>query len=496
MRPPQVAIGEILGELERDNLLPAIVFRSSRNQCDLDAERAGKSPRLHLDPMVQRELRARIRAIAEQYDMDLELVHSHPHYNALVSTAIGAHHAGQLLTWRLLLEELMAEGALRLLVATGTVAAGVDFPARTVVLTAHSRRGAEGFETLTSSEFQQMSGRAGRRGKDTVGFCIAAPSPFCDGRVLLELSKQPPEPLVSAYFPSPSTVLNLLRYRTVDGLHYTVERSLASFIDQQRAADLRLAADESAESLSTEAAQAFQEVRRAFVENDIERAFQSMEIPKGEKKILKRLRRMYRQASEMEKRQLVLLDSSLNGLRALGYLEGVHLSEKGYWAANLCTTLVIELAEIIQSGLLEGATVDILVAVIASISGDPHRQYLSAGKAPPLPDGTVRRIEATLAAVRDQHMPGVLEDRQVILDAAHTAVSWLYAEDWHSFRSLLLLSGVAEGDAARLITQTSEQLNQLARLTESHYELAMLAVAAKQRLLRPPLTEAINIDSL
>ncbi len=177
MRAP-VTIAQVVTELDRHNLMPCIVFRSSRNQCDVDAERAHTNPRLHLPPTHQRDIKVKIQEILHTYDMDADLVFSHPHYKALVTTGIGAHHAGQLLMWRLMLEELMAAGVLRVLVATGTVAAGVDFPARTVVITAHSKRGAEGFNPLTASEFQQMSGRAGRRGKDTVGFCVAAPSAF------------------------------------------------------------------------------------------------------------------------------------------------------------------------------------------------------------------------------------------------------------------------------------------------------------------------------
>ena len=58
-----------------------------------------------------------------------------------------------------------------------------------------------------------------------------------------------------------------------------------------------------------------------------------------------------------------------------------------------------------------------------------------------------------------------------------------------------MLSGVAEGDAARLITQTAEQLNQLTRLSETHRQLSFRAEEAKRRLLRPPLTEALNFET-
>lgn len=491
----QVHIAQIVTELDRQNLLPAIVFRTARAQCDVDAERAAANPRLRLSPVAQREIRAKVQEIAAAYDMDLPLLTSHPHYMSLVSTGVGAHHAGQLLMWRLLLEELMAAGHLRVLVATGTVAAGVDFPARTVVITAHSKRGADGFKPLSAAEFQQMSGRAGRRGKDTVGFCIAAPSPFCDARVMNEIAKQPPEPLVSAYFPSPSTVLNLLRYRNVDDLRYTVERSLAAFIDRRNARHIKLQSDEAVAKLPEEIRVRVLATLEEMPEGGVPEFGGYPEMSKETKKQLKRIRRHYREAVELTKKQQLLLESALSGLQHLGYVEGASLSEKGTWAANLCTSLVIELGEVIESGMLDGASAEELVAIVASISGDPHRNYLPS-KNPPLGRDIQHKLQEIVGRVRDTGMPGIIDDRAPLPYAANTAVVWMQAEDWQQFRSILVLAGVAEGDAARLITQTAEHLNQLTRLMDSHQKLALRAEEAKRRILRPPLTEVINLDSI
>lgn len=467
-----IPLADILIELERDNMLPALVFRTSRSQCDSDALRIASIERLHLPAEQQRELRKQVHLIAERYEMDLDLVRTNPQYQGLLLTGVGAHHAGQLLTWRLLLEELMASGLLRVMVATGTVAAGVDFPARTVVITAHSRRGAEGFTTLSAAEFQQMSGRAGRRGRDTVGFCVVAPSPFCDARQILKVAKRKPEPLSSAYFPSPSTVLNLLRYRNVDDLRYTVERSLASFIDRRRGREVEKEADALEANLS---------------EADVGQ--------KEHKRLKKRVRRLRAQAERAGTQQLALLDATLEGLRRLKYLEGDTLSEKGYWAANLCTSLVLELAEVIEDAVFEGRSAEDLAALIASIAGDSYRTYLKSKK-PVIAEEDVEKISAVLRRVGGSAIPGVAEDREVLQSAAYTVSIWMQAENWQEFRGLLLLSGVAEGDAARLITQTADHLNQLTRLSDTHRELAFRAEEAKRRILRPPLTEAMNVESI
>lgn len=475
----EIHIADILQPLSRDNLLPAIVFRTSRAQCDIDAQRSNTTKRLRLPPLEQRELRKRIHEVIQKYDLDEDLITSHPQYSGLIATGVGAHHAGQLLVWRLLLEELMASGCLRILVATGTVAAGVDFPARTVVITAHSKRGAEGYRTLTPSELQQMSGRAGRRGKDSVGFCLAAPTPFCDARALLKIAKQPPEPLVSAYFPSPSTVLNLLRYRNVDDLRFTVERSLAAFVDRKHAVQL---IEES------------RELAKTLPEGALDEDFQG-EISKEEKKVRKKVRRLEKKAEELAGKRSALLDSALNGLSQLGYVERTSLSEKGYWAARLCTSIVLELSEMIEAGLFDGATAERLVILISSIAGDEHRAYMRT-KNPPISEEDASELQKILDRVGALQMPGVMSGSKVLPNAACTALTWMQAESWQQFRGLLMLSGVAEGDAARLITQTADHLNQLTRLYDSHPQLALRAEEAKRRILRPPLTDTVALETL
>ena len=468
-------INTVLRELEADDLLPAIVFRTSRSQCDNDVQRLGSNKRYFLDKSHQKKLQVAIKDIVARYDMDFELISTHQHYRALLLTGVGAHHAGQLLVWRLMLEELMSAGLLRVLIATGTVAAGVDFPARSVVITAHTRRGSEGFQTLSSSEFQQMSGRAGRRGKDAVGFCVIAPSMFCDARSLLKVAKRPPEPLKSAYFPSPSSVLNLLRYRNVDDLRFTVARSLASFVDKREAGDIL-----------AEARKIESDNKALFSKSDGE------EFTKEEKRIRKKVRRLVRKADELRSRQETLVEMSLSGLESLGYVDGASLSEKGYWAAMLCTGVVLELSEILESGLFEGASADRLAAIVGSFAGDFHRKYLDP-REDVLGGDVHERIESIIKKVQGTNIPGLQEIGGVSQSGAYTVLVWLKSQDWKEFRGLLNLSGVAEGDAARLITQTADHLNQLTRLSESHPKIAFRAEEAKRRLLRPPLTEAIEV---
>lgn len=462
-------VTHILAELSRDDLLPAILFRTARKQCDADVERVGRSKRAVLPPEAQAVLREETRRVIEKYRLEPVIIESHPQFAPLIATGVGAHHAGQLLVWRLLLEELMSRGLLRLMIATGTVAAGVDFPARTVVVTAHSKRGAEGFDVLTSSEFQQMAGRAGRRGKDAVGLCVIAPSRFSDARVFHQVAQRPPEPLRSAYYAAPATMLNLLKYRTVDDLRFMVAKSLAAYLDRKGAHAIREVAV--AEEFAAETAPDLR--------------------GEAKKKALKRARRKIKEADELEQRQEVLLNASLEGLEKLGYVSGGTLTSKGGWAANLCTSLVLELAEAISDGLFDDLTVEELAGLVAAIAGDPHRPYFSL-KANPLKKEYFQKLEAILTRVRESYRPpGGSGEAKVLPDAALTVLTWMSSPDWTSFAGLLRLNGIAEGDVARLVSQTADHLNQISRLHESHPVLAAAAEEARARLLRPPLTETL-----
>lgn len=458
---------KMLRQLGADNLLPAIIFRSSRKQCDADVERMPQARGLELPTERQRDIRDKIESIISRYGMDGELIYTHEQIDSVIRYGVGAHHAGQLLVWRLLLEELMSAGALRLLIATGTVAAGVDFPARTVVVTAHSKRGAEGFRTLTASELQQMSGRAGRRGRDTLGLCVVAPGPFCDARIISEVAQRPPERLRSAYFASPSTVLNLLKFRSVDDLRFTVERSLACFADRQ------LAQNQLDES----------DAEERKVADD-----QSLNED-NKKKQFKRIRRKRRDAELLKEKQVTNLNQTLIGLEQLGFLENARITEKGIWGANLCTHLLLELSEAVHSFLISGdSPMHELVGLVAAIAGDAHRTYLTI-KQLAIPKEKLKQLEEIVVRVRGAFEVPFNPELAVVPEAAATVLTWFESESWQSYNSLLRLGGVADGDAARLIMQTAEHLSQMSRLYETHPELARLAGEAKRRLLRPPLSE-------
>jgi len=462
---------KIISELDQDDLLPAILFRGARKQCDADVIAISRDRRKEISIEKRNAIKHEVSEVIRKYGVEDNVITDHPHYQALIRTACGAHHAGQLLIWRLLLEELMTRGMLRLMVATGTVAAGVDFPARTVVVTAHSKRGSEGFNVLTASEFQQMSGRAGRRGKDAVGICVVAPGPFCDARVIHEVAKSPPEPLRSSYFASPSTMLNLLKFRNVDDLRFTVSKSLASFLDRKSA----------------------KVVREEGIKQQAEAEENQNLGPEAKKRALKKARRKITEAEILESKQEKLLVASLEGLSRLKHVEEGSLTEKGYWAAELFTSLVLELAEAVDSGLFYDLQVEELVALVASIAGDPYRNYFSL-RENPIKKEYYKEMQRITTYVSESYKLSKEGGVEVVPDAALTVLLWMDSKGWPEYSGLLRLAGVADGDAARLISQTADHLNQLSRLKETHPTIAAAASEGRDRLMRPPLVDSPIAD--
>ena len=223
LRMPEMPSATLLTALDSYKLLPAIVFLPTRRRCD---QAASEAALIRRDPNDQRREARRdfMRAFVEQHPE----VRSHRHWDTIVRGGVASHHAGHIPAWKLVIEKLMSEGLLDAIFATATVAAGVDFPARTVVLTGADARTGSGWRQLTASELQQMTGRAGRRGRDKVGFIVAAPGLHQDPQRIAELLKAPPDPLVSQFRATYTTLLNLLdAYGSFQEVREIAERSFA-----------------------------------------------------------------------------------------------------------------------------------------------------------------------------------------------------------------------------------------------------------------------------
>jgi ATP-dependent RNA helicase HelY len=222
-RLPEIPPPQLIASLRGFNLLPAIVFMPTRRRCDEAAlEVAQKKQNPHAERFAARQ------KMFQDYAAENPEIRNHKHRNLVVRAGVASHHAGHIPAWKLLVEKMMAAGLLDAIFATSTVAAGVDFPARTVVVVNADTRGNDGWRSLQASELQQMTGRAGRRGKDKVGFVVLAPSNFQNPPRIAALLKSPPDALQSKFRATYSSLLNLLdAYGSFSQVREIAEKSFA-----------------------------------------------------------------------------------------------------------------------------------------------------------------------------------------------------------------------------------------------------------------------------
>jgi superfamily II RNA helicase len=245
LRMPEMPSATLLAALDGYNLLPAIVFLPTRRRCDQAASEAALARR---DPNDNRREARRdfMRAFVEQHPE----VRDHRHWDTIIRGGVASHHAGHIPAWKLVIEKLMSAGLLDAIFATATIAAGVDFPARTVVLTGADARSASGWRPLSASELQQMTGRAGRRGRDNVGFVVAAPGIHQDPERIAQLLKVPPDPLVSQFRATYTTLLNLLdAYGSFASVREIAQRSFAYRDFSHQIAQLESSCNESEQKI-------------------------------------------------------------------------------------------------------------------------------------------------------------------------------------------------------------------------------------------------------
>jgi ATP-dependent RNA helicase HelY len=245
LRMPEMPSATLLAALDSYNLLPAIVFLPTRRRCDQAASEAALARR---DPNDKR--REARRDFMRTFVGEHAEVRGHRHWDTIIRGGVASHHAGHIPAWKLVIEKLMSAGLLDAIFATATVAAGVDFPARTVVLTGADARTGSGWRPLTASELQQMTGRAGRRGRDNVGFVVAAPGLHQDPQRIAQLLKASPDPLVSQFRATYTTLLNLLdAYGSFASVREIAERSFAYRDFARQLGQLERSRDESEQKI-------------------------------------------------------------------------------------------------------------------------------------------------------------------------------------------------------------------------------------------------------
>jgi superfamily II RNA helicase len=222
-RPQTPSIAAVVSHLQQRQMLPAIYFIFSRRGCDKAVNAVD-----HLSlvtPEEAAELKPRIDAFLAQNPDAGRVGQVEPLYRG-----IAAHHAGILPAWKGLVEELFQAGLIKVVFATETLAAGINMPARTTVISSLSKRTDRGHRLLNPSEFLQMAGRAGRRGMDDQGHVVTVETPFEGAKEAAHLATTGADPLVSQFTPSYGMVLNLLQTHSLPDTRALIERSFGQYL--------------------------------------------------------------------------------------------------------------------------------------------------------------------------------------------------------------------------------------------------------------------------
>ena len=201
---------EMVDELGRRDMLPAIVFIFSRAACD-DAVRQVMRDGVRLTDASERSA---IRQVAERRvesleDDDLRVL-GYDEWLEGLERGLAAHHAGLVPVFRETVEECFAAGLLKVVFATETLSLGINMPARSVVIERFTKYGGAGRATLTSGEYLQLTGRAGRRGLDEEGHAVVEWSTEITFAEAARVASDPPPDLRSSFRPTYNLAVNLV----------------------------------------------------------------------------------------------------------------------------------------------------------------------------------------------------------------------------------------------------------------------------------------------
>ena len=220
---------EVVDALRGRDMLPAIVFIFSRAGCDgalFQCLRSRKELTTH-------EEAERIKQIADEGvegipDEDLNVL-NYRQLKTAWSRGFAAHHAGMLPAFKHIVEQLFVEGLVRVVFATETLALGINMPARTVVLEKMVKFNGDAHVDLTPGQYTQLTGRAGRRGIDTIGNAVVQWAPAMDPRQVAGLASTRTYPLISLFTPGYNMAINMLQMNGFEDSIRLIEKSFAQF---------------------------------------------------------------------------------------------------------------------------------------------------------------------------------------------------------------------------------------------------------------------------
>lgn len=221
---------DVLECLSDRNLMPCIYFVFSRGGCERAVTAVASAGMSFVGARERQEIEeAALARVAGFSDAELAALDFGVFFDGL-QRGVAPHHGGMLHPFKEIVETLFAGGLLKVVFATETLSLGIDMPARSVVLESFYKFDGTSHKLLSPIEFTQLSGRAGRRGKDDVGYAVILHSPWLPFEQVAGTARSTKFRLVSSFRPAYNMVTNMIRkYPTAGAAYQMLETSYAAY---------------------------------------------------------------------------------------------------------------------------------------------------------------------------------------------------------------------------------------------------------------------------
>jgi superfamily II RNA helicase len=530
----------ILKVLEKYDLLPAVFFLKSRMDCNNALKLCSKR-------LINSDRKEDLKVKTDKFLDDYPFLSKHPNLKHIKNNALGSHHGGHLPHWKFVVESLMNRGLLDAIFSTSTVAAGVNFPARTVVLMQSDRFNGSEFADLTPSDLHQTVGRAGRRGKDKIGFALMPHGRFQDPHLINKLFSKPADPVESQVKIDFSMCLNLLYSLSPDNIYDLLIKTFLNFQRSDHIKELEHNYSKVFTAFSSKIKDTLCSDPEQVIKRINDMSYNTKKLSRYRKRKSKIVRGQAKTVSAEEpKIKLLKIEKSiahyeklLNELpcsKCINYdichhdkshyfysqAKTVHtkkesyesvknqvwnefnkyldflvltgfadnkgkLSKDGIWASKLRLDQPLIIAELIRKGFLEKLSPELLCAMVSIFVNDRYRDITVD------PSFT---FDHKLLSNAFLEMMETVKDIMTLMEkyrfnipeiqywSAVVLFAWANGKSWDK---IISLTTVDEGDLAMLIFRTADNLRQIISLADTHPELAKKARKSIDLILKEPV---------
>ena len=221
---------DVVDHLRRERMLPAIYFIFSRAGCDQAVRLCLRGGVRLVDEDERERIREYVEMRASVLPEEDHAVLGYDEWFEGLLRGVAAHHAGLIPLFKETVEELFERGLTKAVFATETLSLGINMPAKTVAIERLMKFTGEKHELMTPGDFAQLTGRAGRRGIDPVGYGIVLFQPDIPPDRIVHLASTRTYPLQSSFRPSYNMAVNLVRRYTTDDAKRLLNLSFGQFL--------------------------------------------------------------------------------------------------------------------------------------------------------------------------------------------------------------------------------------------------------------------------